>query len=456
MKKSNFTGWKDVFKFAFVQDMKHKGTIIFTAVIFAIAALALPITSLINGDEKKEKKSPIKKVYFLNDSGVNIVDALKEVSKDTKFDKITYEEVSDMKETEKKLDSDEDSKKDILMKLSINAKEGHYDMQLEYSEKGKLDEEDINEFSNVINENFPKIMSLSLGVTDEQIDFVNMQVITEVIDYTGEVKDDSEEDSNMLDMMQYSLLLGIISVMAFVVAITGSNVATAIITEKSSKIIEFLLTSIKPMAIIIGKVLGTICVVLVEIFTALAGLLVSVVIDSSIREISIQKSAEELISKFVNVEALSGIGVLNIIVGIIAICLGLMLYGMMAGLVGATVSKIEEAAEGLKAFNFAMIIGVYITLGVAMAGMAGGLSDTVIRIVCMFPLSAPFALPGFTLIGMIDIVSILISIAIILVCIILFTIFTANVYEEIIYHNGEALKIKDIVRIYKNNKGGKR
>ena len=71
-------------------------------------------------------------------------------------------------------------------------------------------------------------------------------------------------------------------------------------------------------------------------------------------------------------------------------------------------------------------------------------------------MSAPFALPGFTFIGMIDIVSILISIAIILVCIVLFTIFTSNVYEEIIYHNGEPLKIKDIVKIYKNNKGGKK
>jgi len=188
----------------------------------------------------------------------------------------------------------------------------------------------------------------------------------------------------------------------------------------------------------------------------IVGFLVSFVIDSKVRGISIQESAKETIGKFLSVEALSNVSVINIVMGIVAICLGLMLFGMMAGLVGATVSKIEEAAEGLKAFNFAMIIGAYITIGVAMAGMTGGLSDIVIRIVCLFPLSAPFALPGFTLIGMIDIVSILIAIAIMLVCIVLFTIFTANVYEEIIYHNGEPLKIKDIVKIYKNNKGGKR
>lgn len=456
MKKSNFTGWKDVFRFAFVQDMKHKGTIIFTAILFAIAALALPIVSLINSDEKKVEKSPIKKVYFLNESGIDIVGALDIVNKDTKFDEIVYEEVTDMKKTEEKLDSDDESEKAVLMKLSLNAEEGCYNMQFEYSEKGKLDEEDINEFSTVINEKFPKIMSLTLGVTDEQMDFVNMQVITEVVDYTGEITDESEDDTNMLDDMQYGLLLGIISVMAFVVSITGSSVATAIITEKSSKIIEFLLTSIKPMAIIIGKVFATICVVLVEILAGIVGFLVSFVIDSKVRGITIQESAKEAIGNFLSIDALSNVSVINIIMGIVAICLGLMLYGMMAGLVGATVSKIEESAEGLKAFNFAMIIGAYITIGVAMAGMTGGLSDIVIRIVCLFPLSAPFALPGFTLIGMIDIVSILIAIAIMLVCIVLFTIFTANVYEEIIYHNGEPLKIKDIVRIYKNNKGGKR
>ena len=455
MKKSNFTGWKDVFRFAFIQDMKNKGTMIFTVILFVVAALALPVISLINGDENKEiKKSPIKKVYFLNESGIDIVDALKEVNKDTIFDEVTYEEVSDMKETEKKLDSDEDSKKAILMRFSTNTEEGCYDIQLEYSEKGKLDEEDINEFSNIINEKFPKLMSLSLGITDEQMDFVNMQVITGVVDYTGE--DASDEEVKLLGSMQYNLLLTLISVMAFVVSITGSSVATSIITEKSSKIIEFLLTSIKPMAIVMGKVLATICVVLVEILTSLVGVLISFVINSSIKGISIQESIKETIGSFLSTEALADVSMINIIAGIIAICLALMLYGMMAGLVGATVSKLEEAAEGLKAYNFIMIIGCYIALGVAMYGATGGLDDTMIRIVCMFPLSAPFALPGFALVGMIDIVSILISIVILIVCIVLFTIFTANVYEEVIYHNGEPLKFKEIVKIYKNNKGGKR
>ena len=106
------------------------------------------------------------------------------------------EEVTDMKKTEEKLDSDDESEKAILMKLSLNAEEGCYNMQFEYSEKGKLDEEDINEFSTVINEKFPKIMSLTLGVTDEQMDFVNMQVITEVVDYTGEITDESEDDTD--------------------------------------------------------------------------------------------------------------------------------------------------------------------------------------------------------------------------------------------------------------------
>lgn len=453
MKKSNFTGWKDVFKFTFIQDMKNKATIIFTAILFAIAALALPIISLISGDEKKEEKSSIEKVYVVNEIGINIIDAIKTVNKDTEFSEIEYEEVSDMKETEEKLDSDKNSKKAMLMKFSLND-EGYYDLQLEYSEKGKLSEEDLDALSFAISNNFSKIMSIALGITDEQMQFVNTKVITEVLEYTGEIEDTSDEEADVLDMHQYSFLLTIISIMAFVISLSGSSVATAIITEKSSKIIEFLLTSIKPMAIVVGKVLATMCVILVEILSMIIGLLVSFVINSKLNGISIKESANDTFGSFINTEVLSGAGVINIVMGIVAICLGLILFGMVAGLVGATVNKLEEAAEGLKGYNFAMIIGAYITIAVAMMGMSGGIDEVIVRIVCIFPLSAPFALPGFTLIGMIDTVSIAISIIIMIVCIVLVTIFTANVYEEIIYHNGEPMKIRDIVRIYKNNKRG--
>lgn len=453
MKKNNFTGWKDVFRFTFVQNMKSKGSIIFTAIIFLVAALLMPIMSLINSGEDANKKSPIKKVYVVNETNIDIVSAINECNKDTEFDDIKYENVSDIKETEKMLDSDEENATAIIMVFGMNAEVGSYEVKLEYSKKGELSEMDVEEFSYAISEEFSHIMSIAFDITEEQMAFVNKQVITEVIDYTGEPEEVTEE-KDILNEMQYSLLLAIICIMAFVVSFTGESVATAIITEKSSKIIEFLLTSIKPMAIIIGKVFAMISVILVEVLVMFVGLFVSFIIDSQLNDISVMESVENKIGSFLSAEALSGLSASNIIIAIIAILLGLMFYGMIAGLVGATVNKIEESAEGLKVYNFAMVAGSYITIAASIMGISGGLSDAVIKIICLFPLSAPFALPGFTLIGLIDIASMIIAIVIMLVCIIILTVFTANVYEEIIYHNGEQLKLKDIVRIYKNNKRG--
>ena len=59
---------------------------------------------------------------------------------------------------------------------------------------------------------------------------------------------------------------------------TGSQVATSVVVEKSSKVVEYLLTTIKPLAIIVGKVLAMLCVVVTEI----VGLIVVFAVSNAI------------------------------------------------------------------------------------------------------------------------------------------------------------------------------
>ena len=453
MKKSNFTGWKDVFGFTFIQSVKSKGSIIFTAIIFAIAAFLVPVMSVFNDGDDEVKKSPIESVYIYNETDIDITSSMKQLYKETEFEDIEYKIIDDLKDTEEKLDSDKKYEKAAIMVFSLDSEMGCYTVQLEYSENGKLDEGDMEDLSYSINEKFSKIMSLSLGITDEQMEFVNKTVVTDVFEYTGE-KEDTDEEKEVFNGVQYGVLLAVICMMAFVISFMGESVATAIITEKSSKIIEFLLTSIKPMAIVIGKVFAVISYILMEIIIIFIGVMISFVIRSEIKGETIKESINKTINILAESDASLNIDFINMIIALFTILLGLTLYGMIAGLVGATVNKLEESAEGLKVYSFAMVIGAYITLAVAMTGMGAGVNDIVVKAVCVFPLSAPFALSGFTLIGMIDMSTIIISIVILLVCIVLITMFTANVYEEVIYHNGERLKIKDIIRIYKNNKRG--
>ena len=124
---------------------------------------------------------------------------------------------------------------------------------------------------------------------------------------------------------------------------------------------------------------------------------------------------------------------------------------MLAALAGAAVSKMEEISEGVKIYSFIMIIGAYLSIFVISSGSYTG--DSFVKyLACFLPVSAPFITPGTLLSAHLPVVYGLLVLGILLVSLILLTKFVASVYESMIYYNGSALKIKDIIQISKQNR----
>ena len=70
----------------------------------------------------------------------------------------------------------------------------------------------------------------------------------------------------------------------------------------------------------------------------------------------------------------------------------------MAGLTGATVSKMEEANSGMTLFYICIYAGLYIGIIAAGSMMNTGM-NAFSTFAIIFPLSSPYVLPGMILIG---------------------------------------------------------
>ena len=123
---------------------------------------------------------------------------------------------------------------------------------------------------------------------------------------------------------------------------------------------------------------------------------------------------------------------------------------ILAGLAGASVSKIDELAEGLKLYNMVMILGSYLGIGMCIVLMMGGDNQLFVNICSILPVSAPFVVPASILLGKIPMsIAVISMILLLLLTAVLFS-FTAKVYESMIFYNGSVLKLKDILQIAKN------
>ena len=159
-----------------------------------------------------------------------------------------------------------------------------------------------------------------------------------------------------------------------------------------------------------------------------------------------QGQEENMLAKLVSPEVLGALNPLNIVICLVFVGLGLVFYATLAGLAGATVSRMEEAGEGLVLFTVSMLVGVYI--GIGAAGSLLGTGDNAFALFAMlFPLSSPFLMPGAILIGKAELWIILVAFVILLALLILLFAFVARVYEALIVYNGSRVGIRQLFKM---------
>ncbi|WP_312371009.1 ABC transporter permease [Lachnoclostridium sp.] len=443
MKKSNVTGWKDVFTFTLIQTLKSKAFIVSFVIFIILATVSMPVLSMImNKDDAKveDGTNPIQKVY-INDkvtwSNGSFLPALNQENlKHIKFEALT----EDYDTVVNRIEQEENTS------VIVNIAETESTFQLDFikASKGDVKESNVQTLSGALLEAFDAYRINQLGITPEQLSMIQANVATSVTlaDQSGNavvIEDTSISDS------QYMFVFGILFVILMVNVMASSQIASSIVSDKSSKVLEYLLTSVKPLAIMIGKILAMLTAVILQF----AATIVCVLISNTVTTKVFSTTGENMISEYLPSGIFDNVNPLNIILCLAVVILGMIFYATLAGLAGATASRIEEASESLTLFTFTNLIGAYIGMGAASVLMASG-TNGFVTFALLFPLSSPFLLPGAMFVGKVSVGLSILSIVLLVIFMILLFKFVAKVYETLILHNGSRIGLKELVKISKN------
>lgn len=468
--KNNLTGWKSIFQFTLVQNLKSKSIKITTLIMCLIAMAVLPVVTLIDGEEGEAKEATsIKKVYVVDNSGWNLTEDFSVLKADTYYESDEarlYTDIEYIDRTEavlakaaeyilnnQELDFKEVytfDKEDSGIYLEINYIDGKISISLMYSKDTKVSESDVEAYNGFVQEHFEDVLLSSQKISQEALDIIHSYQEVEFYDELNPdaVPEPDSEEENKRDA--YWLVYGIAMVILFMLAFGGERIAMSIIVEKSSKIMEYLMTSVKPMAVVVGKVLASLLLLFIQFTAIFVSLGISVVIAGFLNSEG-TFHMPPVVSGLFKSGSLSTVTPVNVILALLILIAGFLLYGMLAALAGAAVSKMEEISEGVKIYSFIMIIGAYLSIFVISSGSYTG--DSFVKyLACFLPISAPFIAPGTLLSAHLSVVYGVIVLGILLISLVLLTKFVAGVYESMIYYNGSALKIKDIIQISKQNR----
>ena len=404
---------KDLFivaKFTMKDMLKRKSFLISTLIILIIIVIGFNVPNIIKSFKGEDNKAKL--LIVDND---NIFEGNLEMLKNAN---LGYEiEVGEatFDEIKSKINNDE-----IAEAIVIERKENT--VNIRYIVKNMAMIEAVPEnIVNAINSLYTNMQIGKLGLTDKQI-----QSITPNFQFNIEQTEKEKVNGNIFAMMMMSLVL------FYAIYFCAYQVSSSITTEKTSKIMETLVTSTSPRTIVLGKTLGI----------GLVGLLQMILIVGTALISAKMFLDPELLNSLLDMSSFTPY---LAIITIIYFILGYFAYALMYALTGSTVSKPEDIQSANGPVAIVAVIGFYLSYFTMMNP-----TSQLNTFASLFPISSPFCMPFRIMMGLASNVDVAISIAILVITILVIAKVAIKIYSNAILNYGTKMSFKDIVKMYKD------
>jgi ABC-2 type transport system permease protein len=213
--------------------------------------------------------------------------------------------------------------------------------------------------------------------------------------------------------------VGIVLYMALI--LTGTSIATAVATEKTTRISEVLLAVLRPTQLLVGTVLGVGLLGLVQI----SALAVPAVVGLSTNDVL----------------AVPASATADVAIGVVWFVLGMLLYAFVFAALATLVEKVSEVGTATMPVNI-LLIGSYlvaVTVTVANPSSWGSVTAS------LFPLSAPLVMPVRWASGLVPVWQLALSMLLTAAAAALLAVLASRVYARGLARTGRRARLRDVL-----------
>lgn len=259
-----------------------------------------------------------------------------------------------------------------------------------------------------------------LNLSDKALASISPEITIEISQ-----TDEAEISGNIFTMMLLSIVL------FYAIYFCAFQVSSSITTEKTSKIMETLVTSTSPSSIVLGKTIGIGIIGLLQMVLFVATALISARLFLD----------PEIVNTLIDVSHLTiGLGLITILYFI----LGYFAYAFGYALTGSTVSKPEDVQSA----NTPVALLAAVSFYLAYFTLTDPTSNLNV-FAAIFPFSSPFCMPIRMMMGLASPLEICLSLVILAITILIIAHIAIRIYSNAILHYGTKMSWKEIWQNYK-------
>lgn len=408
-----------IFKHELSQYFKNKIFVITTLIlILAVSGFlfAPRIGEIINKSKSAETSEEKKSEVLVKSDNTDLEKLLPAIAASFPQQnvKITNESVDEIKKQIK------DQSVEFAFVLSSDLKSYTY-----LANVSALQDPNLNTMDNLLKTLYSHAYLKKHGLNDTQIAEVQNPNITHTIESIS-------EDGTKNFWYAYVMVF----VLYMVIMMFGQKVAMSVVTEKTSRAMEVLITSASPVALMFGKILAS----------SVAGIFqITAIFGSAFISYNINKSYFEtnaVINTLFNFPA-SLVGYL-----LIFFLLGFLIYSFLFGAMASTVSKIEDLSSVVMLIQIIFVAGFVVSTN---AMTSGDVNSELMKGLSLFPLTSPMAM--FTRVAMSEVpgLEILLSVTFLIIATIFIGYIAAKIYRVGVLMYGTRPTLAKIIKAIREN-----
>lgn len=299
------------------------------------------------------------------------------------------------------------------------------------------------------------------AIEDYRLSQLNMEGVREILqEIQANVTpatyrlDQGDEVVSSSTGMSFAIGMIMSIVLYFFLMMYGNMVMTSIIEEKSNRVLDLLVTSVKPTDLMLGKIIGVGLVALTQVFMWAAliviisvSVLPFVLSPEIVSEVSAFNATQGNIDSVIDTDALQALSYVmnpwNIIALfswlILFLVGGFLLYASIYAAIGSAVDNVQDASQLQSFVIVPLIIGFVMATSVAndpMSSMSTWLSMIPFTSPMVMMTRIPFGIPTW---------EIVVSLVILYLSFIVLTWIAAKIYRIGIFMHGKKPNIKDLI-----------
>ena len=440
-----------VFKFTLMQTFKNKSYLL-SFIIFVIVMIGQkPINYFSSkaGQAASDQANSavyaetIDCIYIVNESDVPF--SAKDVVKNLTEDELKpSDEEGETPIAEKLIDLDglevdrALSKTDCAIFISLD--------QDGYSVKGVISDDSTVSISEIdglverVYNNFSDARLAAAGVTEQDLQVLQKGVYIAGVESEADYK---AAESSTYSSDRFSAYMFTFAILIFLMtSMSTSYVIASVTEEKTSKLVESLLVSVRPMALLLGKVLAMMSYVLLILVVGVLGSKIADIVMFDVMKLEPLSGQSQ---NMFNFGMLTEFGIGGFLIFFLAVMMGYLVFSVFAGMLGSACSSTEDIQSATGTVMMISMAGYF-------AAMIFGAMDKEIlnQVFSYIPPLSFYVLPITYLTGRVGILTLIVSVAIQVAVLLTLVWIMARAYRNLLLTDSSKPKLSTVFKAVKN------